>query len=300
MRSDIKYYHGLIIFAVVIICMLFIAVPLQYYFGIYGLAFTELMLMAIAFSSAGILKLNFKKVFASKLPPIHCFFAALFLYTGIYIFTLLVLLTTEFFFPSINDVGEAIVSIGTGTTPWVSLFIMAVLPAVCEEILHRGIILYSFKHIKNTAVITICMGVIFGLFHLDPYRFLSTALLGGTFAYFSLKTDSLFLPMLFHFITNAVSVFAMFSVDGADVTANTATLSHTGMTLSGLWLVMGSIALPAIYTGIMIFNYKSIKSYKTTVIIIISALMLLSGIILSYIGFSDTDYFKNILDEMKI
>lgn len=295
MHSETKFYHGLVVFAVIIICMVFIAAPAQYYFGIYGLALTELMLMAIAFISAIILKLDFKNVFSLKLPPIHYFFAALFIYSGMYILILLVLSTTEYFFPSINEVGDAIISIGTNTTPGVSLVIMAVLPAVCEELLHRGLILYSFKHIKKPAVITICMGVIFGLFHLDPYRFLSTALLGGTFAYFTLKTDSVFLPMLFHFITNTVSVFAMFSVNNTDLQTNTAVVSHTGMTLASLWLVLGSIALPSIYTGIMVFNHKSMKSHKTAAVIIISVIILIIGLILSYIGLSDTDHLKNVL-----
>lgn len=166
MNSGLKFYNGLIVFAVVLICMIFIAAPAQYFLGIYGLAVTELMLLVIALVAARILKVNFRSIFPLKLPPIRYFIAALFLYAGMYLIIMLVLMTTEFFFPSMNDVGQAIISVGSSVSPGVSLLIMAVLPALCEEVLHRGLILSSFKHIKNTALIIICSGVIFGLFHL--------------------------------------------------------------------------------------------------------------------------------------
>lgn len=296
MNSGLKFYNGLIVFAVVLISMIFIAAPAQYFLGIYGLAITEFMLFAIALISTRILKVNFRSIFPLNLPPIRYFIAALFLYAGMYLIIMLVLLTTEFFFPSMNDVGQAIVSIGSSTSPAVSLLIMAVLPAICEETLHRGLILSSFKHIKNTALIIICSGVIFGLFHLDPYRFLSTALLGGTFAYITLKTNSMILPMLFHFITNAVSVYAIFSVGNTETAISESAFSYTNLMLGGLWLVIGSIALPAIYIGKFIF--KDTKPHKTAAVIIISFIMLIIGMVLLIIGAKDTEYFGNILNKI--
>ncbi|MHB1155171.1 MAG: CPBP family intramembrane glutamic endopeptidase [Eubacteriales bacterium] len=296
MNSGLKFNNGLIVFAVVLICMVFIAAPAQYFLGIYGLAVTELMLLVIALVAARILKVNFRNTFPLKLPPIRYFIAALFLYAGMYLIIMLVLMTTEFFFPSMNDVGQAIISIGSSASPAVSLLIMAVLPAICEEILHRGLILSSFKHIKNTALIIIYSGVIFGLFHLDPYRFLSTALLGGTFAYITLKTNSMILPMLFHFITNAVSVYAIFSVSNMGTAISETAVSYTNVMLGGFWLVVGSIALPAIYIGIFIF--KDMKPRKTTAVIISSFIMLIIGMILLIIGAKDTAYFGDILNKI--
>lgn len=271
--------------------MIFIAAPVQYFFGIAGLAATELMLLSIALIAARILNADYKKVFPLQLPPVHYFLASLLLYAGVYAVVLLVLMTTGYFFPSMSDVGEAITDLSRGSSPLLSLLIMAVLPAICEETLHRGLILSSFKHLNHTSVIVLYSGVIFGLFHLDPYRFLSTALLGGAFAYIALKTNSMILPMLFHFITNAISVYALFSY-GTENAAAEASLSFSGIILGGYWLVIGSFAFPVIYFAVLIFN--RLKLRRTTLVLAVSFIMFLTGSILLFRGFSDSGYFAEI------
>lgn len=288
MYSGLRFYHGLIIFAVVLLCMFLIASPAQYFLGVYGLAITEFMFIIIAFISAKVLKTDFRNVFSFKLPPVRHFFAGLFLYAGMYLVVLLVLITTEYFYPSINETGEAIITMGNSASPVVSVFIMAVMPAFCEEMLHRGLILSTFKHLKSNVVIVVCCGLIFGLFHLDPYRFLSTALIGGVFAYITLKTNSLILPALFHFITNAVSVYAMFSIQGTD--SSREILSFANLMLSGLWFILGSIAFPVIYIGVCIIN--DIKPPKPAAVIVISVFILIAGILLFGAGIADSEYIK--------
>lgn len=286
MYKNLKFYNGLIVFAVVLVLMVTLAFPAQLFLGIYGLALTELMLITTALIAAKILKADFKAVFPLRLPPVRSFFASLFLYAGIYISVMLVLVTTEYFFPSITEVGDALTDIGKSASPAVSVFIMAFLPAVCEETLHRGLILSSFKHIKSTAVIVVCSAAIFGIFHLDPYRFLSTALLGGAFAYMALKTDSMVLPMIFHFVTNMISVYAIYMTDPS---AASSSLSEIYMpaTLGGIWLFYLGAALPFIYAGVRLFNpvlggdlnLKRKKAVLTAAVVSLSILLFIAGVI---------------------
>jgi membrane protease YdiL (CAAX protease family) len=289
MKSGLKFYNGLIIFAVVIICLIFIAAPAQLFLGIYGLAVTEILLLAIALISAKILKADMRATFPMKLPPVRNFFAALFLYSGIYIAITLILVITEYFFPSINDVSNAITAIGSSVSPAMSILIMAFLPAICEELLHRGIILTSFRHLNNNAVVVICTGLIFGLFHLDPYRFLSTALLGGAFAYMTLKSGSVVLPMIFHFITNLISVYAIFS-SGDFINSETAVFEYTGVMICGLCLFLGGMAIPLVYTGYRLFNSKKAALMLTTAVILISFVISVAGIIVLGINAIDSGY----------
>lgn len=46
----------------------------------------------------------------------------------------------------------------------VSVFITAVMPAVCEEAMHRGVILHSLKSLKREWVIVLIMGILLGFF----------------------------------------------------------------------------------------------------------------------------------------
>ena len=75
----------------------------------------------------------------------------------------------------------------------------------CEEALHRGFIFHTFKNAGKWTTV-IAMGIIFGLFHLHPLRFVATAILGAVLTYIMLETRNLLLPILVHFVNNALSV----------------------------------------------------------------------------------------------
>ena len=86
-----------------------------------------------------------------------------------------------------------------------SLVMMAVLPAVCEETLFRGFIMTGFRKQWGATRAVILTAVIFGLFHLSPYRYLPTGLLGLLIGAVVVWTGSLWSGMLAHFIVNAAS-----------------------------------------------------------------------------------------------
>ncbi len=202
----LKPYHGLLLFAVVIAALVFIATPLQYNFGIIGVALTELMLLALTAAAFFITRPHFGQTFPLRLPPVREFFGGAFIYAGTYLLMIPPLLLTQYFFPQINDTADSLAKLGTSVPPALTILIIAVMPAICEETLHRGYILSSLKPIKNTALIVLINGLIFGIFHLDPFRFLPTMMLGCAFAYIALKTESMVLTMLFHFINNLLDV----------------------------------------------------------------------------------------------
>ncbi len=87
------------------------------------------------------------------------------------------------------------------------LILAAVLPAVVEEALFRGVLLSAFRERLPTAWAVIGVGVVFGLFHLTPetaFRFGPTAWLGIVLAWVVVASGSLPLAMLLHFLNNAV------------------------------------------------------------------------------------------------
>ena len=276
---ELSVYHGWAVLIITIVLMIFIAFPAQFFFGIYGLAITEFMILAIALIGALVLRADFRRTFSFKLPPVKSFFGGLFVFAGAYLLVLAVLITTEFFFPSIQEVSGGISAVGREASPFVTLFIMAVMPAFCEEVLHRGLIMSSFKHVKRRGVTVLLSALAFGLFHLDPYRFLSTALLGAALAYMANKTDSLVLPVIFHFITNALSVFAIFS-SNSETAAEQLTIS--GGILISFWCFYGGISLVMIYIGWLLFREKGnvVSNKQNVAVILTGSFLFIAGIIL--------------------
>ncbi len=88
---------------------------------------------------------------------------------------------------------------------WQTIFIVALLPAICEEIMFRGYIINAFikKGFWKAIIIT---GILFGIFHMDMFRLLPVTLLGIWMGYLLLKTKSIFVPILAHFLNNSLAI----------------------------------------------------------------------------------------------
>ena len=87
------------------------------------------------------------------------------------------------------------------------LIVVAVLPAVCEETLFRGIILDGIKDIGTVAA---CLlgGLLFSVFHQSPSQTVYQFICGCVFTLVALRADSLLPTVLMHFLNNAIIIFS--------------------------------------------------------------------------------------------
>ena len=95
---------------------------------------------------------------------------------------------------------------------WALILIGALLPSIAEEILFRGVIFnYYHRHVTigKTAIIT---GLFFGLMHGIP-QFLYTFIGGIIWAYALYYTRSIWIPVISHFVANALSHTMGFLMD---------------------------------------------------------------------------------------
>lgn len=85
------------------------------------------------------------------------------------------------------------------------LVVVALLPAVLEETLFRGIILDGIKDIGTVAA---CLlgGLLFCVFHQNPSQTLYQFICGCAFTLLAVRADSLLPAVLCHFLNNAVIV----------------------------------------------------------------------------------------------
>jgi membrane protease YdiL (CAAX protease family) len=88
-------------------------------------------------------------------------------------------------------------------------FAFAVSPAICEELLFRGIILQSLVRKVATPWAIILTGLLFGLFHLDPYRLLGTTVLGIIMGAIMIRAMSLLAPIFYHLVNNMIVLLVM-------------------------------------------------------------------------------------------
>ncbi|MHC4728144.1 MAG: lysostaphin resistance A-like protein [Planctomycetota bacterium] len=107
----------------------------------------------------------------------------------------------------LNVLVEGVRDYGQTRTGLVFLLVVtAISPAICEEVLYRGILFSSLRRRLKPVPLTIVIALLFSLYHLHPYRIILVFLLGVLLTYVVLRTGSIYLSMLFHFIHNSLSL----------------------------------------------------------------------------------------------
>ncbi len=97
-----------------------------------------------------------------------------------------------------------------------TFFTIAVVPAICEELLFRGVILSNLLPYGRTVAI-MGSGLLFGIMHENPLQIFYTSLMGITLGYVYVKTRSFWVCVLLHFLNNSVSVVQSALVGRSDV-----------------------------------------------------------------------------------
>lgn len=89
---------------------------------------------------------------------------------------------------------------------WLTLFHVAVVPAICEEVLYRSYVLRAFEKSWGIWPAIIISGVIFGLYHLQLSNLFPLAAIGILLAYITWISKSVLPAMAGHFANNGGSV----------------------------------------------------------------------------------------------
>ena len=157
-----------ILFGICLVALFFIGGFLQRHLGVYGLVMTELMILAFAVLPLVMSKskVSFKEVFPMAIPKVKDVLGSLLVWFGTYSVVLVVASLTAVFFPQMLKVNSEISDFFKQSPMILLIFSGAIMPALCEEMLHRGLIQYSLRQFKYWQIVMI-MALFFGVFHLD-------------------------------------------------------------------------------------------------------------------------------------
>ncbi len=122
------------------------------------------------------------------------------------------------------------------------LIVMALLPAICEEVFFRGVLqrmFYSF--FKKPLLSILATALVFALFHASWYNYLpitiAGCLLGATYFY----TGNIWYNIILHFLVNGTQILiAFFQKDAAEESSFPLTFA-TGFVISGLFLCFAAL-----------------------------------------------------------
>lgn len=145
----------------------------------------------------------------------------------------------------------------------VNLLLMAVLPAIGEELTFRGVLqrlltprLIASSPYRQTPHIAIwCSAILFSAIHMQFYGFVPRMLMGALFGYMLAWTGSLWVPILMHMTNNAAAVILYFVARRADWDMEKVDAIGTNDTL---WL--GVVSMVITIVGIYIFRRSTTMS----------------------------------------
>ncbi len=101
------------------------------------------------------------------------------------------------------------------------LFVIAVTPAVVEEMFFRGVIQTTcIKLCRNTLVGILVTSAFFSLIHFELFSFLPRFVMSIVLGYLFVWSKSLWVPMIYHFLNNAAACVAYY-IYGTDSSSAT-------------------------------------------------------------------------------
>jgi len=137
-----------------------------------------------------------------------------------------------------------------------NLMILAILPAVGEELIFRGVLQPVLSRvIRNQHLAIILTGILFSAMHMQFYGFLPRFFLGVFFGYLVLWTKNIWTAIWAHFLNNATAVVVAFLADNKFCSIK---YDEFGQTSGTLLIVTSAITILFIFL-LYKYRYQEIK-----------------------------------------
>ncbi len=109
----------------------------------------------------------------------------------------------------------------------ISLFVISITPAICEEVMFRGVMMNAYEKISKRKAI-VYSAILFGIFHVNIQNLVGPALLGIIFGITVYKTNSIYASIIGHGLNNAIAITIGYFINKAQNTL----IKDNGMAMS--------------------------------------------------------------------
>ncbi|MDO5539360.1 MAG: ABC transporter permease subunit/CPBP intramembrane protease [Eubacteriales bacterium] len=210
-RSDIKKGtvpgagDAAVIVTATFLLLIYVGTAATVHLGFWGAALQQLMILVIPVAAVWYMKSDVKELFSLHVPRASGVPGGLLLYLGTYC----IMITISVFLVKIMP--ESSVELAesyemlTEQPLFFVLLVLALMPAVGEELLFRGFVMGSIRHRHGAWWAIFVSALVFGIFHMSLLKLLPTAMLGACFAVIVWRTGTIYIGMFLHFLNNTIS-----------------------------------------------------------------------------------------------
>jgi uncharacterized protein len=109
------------------------------------------------------------------------------------------------------ELTKLLAKFGSISELFVGLLVIAVIPAIGEELVFRGVVQRELHRWSGNAHVAVWVAaIIFGAIHIQFYGFLPRTILGALFGYLYLWSGHISVPIIAHFFNNGFTVFLLY------------------------------------------------------------------------------------------
>ena len=231
--------------AVTILLMLYVGSLLQIRFGLAGAFGTQMILLLVPLFLVVYTKRDIRQTYGFARTKAVNFLGGALISVGMVLLNLVITAALMKLFPQSTENMETVFSELFESNVVAAFLVIAVTPAVCEEMLFRGVIMHSMKAKYRVSSAIAITAVLFGLYHMSLVKFIPTGLIGLLLCLVAWKADSIYPAMLMHFINNAISVIVSYYPEQVEkvlpVFAKSTLSVSDALCLSGSGLVLVGI-----------------------------------------------------------
>ncbi|MDE6620785.1 MAG: ABC transporter permease [Lachnospiraceae bacterium] len=197
---------AMFVMAVTLLLLLYAGSILQLKYGLAGVFATQMFILAVPLFLVVYTKRDMRQTYGFARAKVQEYVGSAFLSAGLFFVNLVIAAGFMQLFPQSAENVETAFSEIMGDNMAAVLFVIALTPAVCEELLFRGLVFHAVKAKHRVATACIVTAALFGCFHLSLVKFVPTGLLGLILCLVVWRTGSIYPAMLMHCINNALSV----------------------------------------------------------------------------------------------
>ena len=214
-RILLGYVEVIVVF-LIICAMLVLGSVFSAKLGLWGTVVTELIMLAVLFLIIRLRREPLGQRFPMEGPPLGSLVSSLWLALGGYFLLSAAGCFMAAFFPSLTNTTDAYLydNFMQNSSALTVVIAVVAVPAVCEELIFRGYFLNKLLSFHRRPFMPIAVSAaLFAALHFDLYKFPITFIMGAVFGYVAYKTRSVWLPIVFHMINNALAVVELYSMN---------------------------------------------------------------------------------------
>jgi len=137
---------------------------------------------------------------------------------------------------------QVLQNIVDGPHALVALLALAVVPAICEEVMFRGVLVHGLATRFVPTVAVVIGALVFAAYHLSPIQFLPTLTLGLVAGALTVRAHSVVPAMVAHFLNNAIAILVSRNSEASgwiDVHRGPSVAIAGALTAAGIAILIG-------------------------------------------------------------